>query len=255
VEDLVSLIAVYALTTIRFVGLVFVAPALSAPSMPLPFRFWIAAILALIATPAGAALPVEALSHWMGLAAAAGRELLIGAAIGFFSALPLYALQMSGFLEGMQVGLSMATLFDPMSEAQVSLIGQFKYLVGVWFFYRWNGHLLLVQGLSESLRLIPLAGTGHLGTAPDLAGWIAEAFVLSMRLSLPILATLLLADVGLGFVARTVPQMNVFVLGLPLKFVLGFFLLIAVLPMAVDLLHAGIEPGLEAAMRIAAWWR
>jgi flagellar biosynthetic protein FliR len=162
---------------------------------------------------------------------------------------------MSGFLEGTQVGLAMATLYDPMSEAQVSLIGQFKNLVGLWFFFRWDGHMLLIQGLSESLRLVPLAPSGGVVLPPDFGAWLAAAVALALKISLPVVASLLLADVGLGFVARTVPQMNVLVLGLPLKFGLGFFLLIAVLPLAVDLLHEGIEPALEWSLRLAVWWR
>ena len=82
-----------------------------------------------------------------------------------------------------------------------------------------------------------------------------DLFVLSMRVVLPFFGTLLLADVGLGFVARTVPQMNVFVLGLPLKVGLGFFLLMVILPLVVDLLHSEISKALLFALERMALWR
>jgi flagellar biosynthetic protein FliR len=82
-----------------------------------------------------------------------------------------------------------------------------------------------------------------------------RALVLAMRMVLPFFGALLLADVGLGFVARTVPQMNIFVLGLPLKVALGFFLLMVVLPMSIDLIHGEVERVVETALGILQVWR
>ena len=87
-----------------------------------------------------------------------------------------------------------------------------------------------------------------------LGGWLNQAFVLSLRIVLPYYGALLLADVGLGFLARTVPQMNIFVLGLPLKVALGFFVLIVVLPETVELIADNVERFIEfALMGVTAW--
>ncbi|MDD3513913.1 MAG: flagellar biosynthetic protein FliR, partial [Synergistaceae bacterium] len=87
-----------------------------------------------------------------------------------------------------------------------------------------------------------------------LGSWLNQAFVLSLRFVLPFYGAILLADVGLGFLARTVPQMNIFVLGLPLKVALGFFVLMVVLPVTVELMAENIERFIEfALMGVTAW--
>jgi flagellar biosynthetic protein FliR len=155
---------------------------------------------------------------------------------------------MAGRIVGMQMSFGMANVLDPFSEVQVSVVEQFKFLAGLWFFFHWNGHLLLVRAAGESLRLAPLG-------VPSLAFPLDPGLVLAMRMVLPFFGALLLADVGLGFVARTVPQMNIFVLGLPLKVALGFFLLMVVLPMSIDLIHGEVERVVETALGILQVWR
>ncbi|HPK06646.1 MAG TPA: flagellar biosynthetic protein FliR, partial [Aminivibrio sp.] len=181
---------------------------------------------------------------------------LIGIAIGFLAALPLYVLQISGELIGISMGLSMVSLLDPLSEAQASIIGQLQFLVGLWFYFRWNGHLLMTQSVVESLRLVP-PGKLALAISWDLGAgeWLQQAFVLSLRFVLPFYGAILLADVGLGFLARTVPQMNIFVLGLPLKIALGFFVLMVVLPVTVEIMAEQMERYVEFALRGATAWR
>ncbi|EFQ23294.1 flagellar biosynthetic protein FliR [Aminomonas paucivorans] len=256
-EELVDLLLVYLLVGLRFLGLLFSNPVFLAPAWPLPVRFWTAMLLAVVVTPGvGLSYPGPLFAHWGFLFVAAGREFLIGVTLGLFAGLPLYALQMSGFFEGTQMGLGIATFFDPMSETQVALIGQMKYLLGVWFFFHWNGHLLLIEALTESLRLIPLAkGTWGGGAAIPWGIWLQKLFVLSLQMALPLFGALLLADVGMGFVARTVPQMNLFVLGIPLKIGLGLFILLAVLPLTVDLFHSTVERAVEMALEGALLWK
>ena len=256
-EELVDLLLVYLLVGLRFLGLLFSNPVFLAPAWPLPVRFWTAMLLAVVVVPgANLTFPGVLFDQWPFLFVVAAREFVIGATLGLFAALPLFALQMSGFFEGTQMGLGIATLFDPMSESQVALIGQLKYLLGVWFFFHWNGHLLLVEALTQSLRLIPLAkGTWGPGAGIPWGSWLQDLCILSMQMALPLFGALLLADVGMGFVARTVPQMNLFVLGIPLKIGLGLFLLLAVLPMTVDVFHNSLERAVEMALEGALLWK
>jgi flagellar biosynthetic protein FliR len=213
------------------------------PSFPNPVKFWLSIMLALIVTPAvGASIPAVTLGSLSFTIVMAGREFLIGAALGFISSMPLHALQISGFIDGTLMGFNMMNIFDPMSQTQTSVLGQLKYLLAIWFYLHWDGHILLVRALMESVRLVP-PGLSLWG-GPDMAPWIdyiQRAFVIGMKISLPIFGSVLLAEVGLGFVARTVPQMNVFVLGIPLKIAIGFFVLLTVLPGTVDIFYGEIE--------------
>ena len=155
------------------------------------------------------------------------------------------------------MGFNMMNIFDPLSETQSSVIAQVKYLLAIWFYLHWNGHMLLIQALSESFNLIPLSRGewGIVVSGLPWGVWLQSAFVLALKLSLPIFGALLLAEVGLGFVARTVPQMNVFVLGIPLKIGLGLILLLTVLPLTADVLHEEVEKSVEAALKGAFLWR
>jgi flagellar biosynthetic protein FliR len=254
----VTLLLFYLLVGIRFTGMMFSAPAFMASSMPIPLRFWCAFFLTLAAvgTIPDAAVPVAVFENWTSILLTAAREFLIGIAIGFLAALPLYVLQISGELIGISMGLSMVSLLDPLSEAQASIIGQLQFLVGLWFYFRWNGHLLMTQSVVESLRLVP-PGKLALAISWDLGAgeWLQQAFVLSLRFVLPFYGAILLADVGLGFLARTVPQMNIFVLGLPLKIALGFFVLMVDLPVTVEIMAEQMERYVEFALRGATAWR
>lgn len=255
--DLVLFVVAFLLATIRFLGLLLAAPAFAAVSASMEFRFWMAALFALAAWPLlGAPLPERALLGWGGIALAAVGEFLVGVALGLLSALPLYAVQVAGRVIGTQMGLGMVNVLDPLSQVQVSLVGQVKFLLALWYFFHWDGHLLLMRALVETFRLVPLGGAGlSLLAEMGVGAWLQALFVLSFRIVLPYFGTLLLADLGLGFVARTVPQMNIFVLGLPLKIILGFFLLVVVLPLTVDVVHGQIEPLVESALRGASLWR
>lgn len=254
----VSLLLFYLLVGIRFTGMMFTAPAFLASSMPFQLRFWCAVSLTLAAvgTIPDAAVPLYYFENWTSIMLLATREFLIGVVIGLLAGLPLYALQISGELIGISMGLSMVSVMDPLSETQASIIAQFQFLVGVWFYFRWNGHLLMTQSVVESLKLIP-PGKALL-TIPwelGLGEWLQQAFVLSVRFVLPFYGAILLADVGLGFLARTVPQMNIFVLGLPLKIALGFFVLMVVLPVTVDIMVEQMGRFVEFALRGATAWR
>jgi flagellar biosynthetic protein FliR len=200
-------------------------------------------MLSIVVTPVSdASIVTEALGGLSFLLVMGIREFLIGAAIGFVSGMPLYALQLSGFMDGTFMGLNMMNVFDPMSETQTSVIAQMTYMLAIWFYLHWDGHILLIRALAESVRLMPVGVS--LWGAPDsipFVDWMQLVFVLAMKISLPVFGAVVLADVGLGFVARTVPQMNVFALGIPLKISVGLFVLLTIIPSTVDIFHSEIE--------------
>ena len=257
-----QLLMVYFLVHLRFVGMMFSSPLFYATATPVPFRF-LCAVLLTVASIGTMNRSIEAISipiilfdNWISIFIMAMRELFVGLAIGILATLPLVALQVSGEQIGTAMGFSMASVMDPMTQAQSSLIGQLQFLIGLWFYFRWNGHLLLVQSVVESLRLIPLAQLSLFPAGDMGIGiWLSEAFRLAMRIVIPFYCALLLADIGLGFLARTVPQMNIFILGLPLKVGLGFFVLAAVLPLTVDLIYEHLERWIDFALRSATAWK
>lgn len=253
---------IYLLVHLRFVGMMFTSPVFFATATPIPFRFLCAVLLtvASFGTTTGlletTAIPMILFESWLSIFFLALRELLVGVIIGLLATLPLVALQISGEQIGIAMGFSMANLMDPLAQTQSSVIGQLQFLVGLWFYFRWNGHLLLVQAVIESLSLVPLAQLSWLPTHDMALGeWLQAAFRLAVKIVIPFYCALLLADIGLGFLARTVPQMNIFVLGLPMKVALGFLVLTAALPLTVDMLYGQIERWIEFALASTTAWR
>jgi flagellar biosynthetic protein FliR len=239
--------------------MMFTGPLFMATAMPMSFRFLCTVVLtaasagAVGGAVASSVIPILFFESWISIALVVLREFLVGVALGLFSALPLIAMQIAGEQIGMAMGLSMASAIDPMTQAQTPLVAQFQLTVGLWFYFRWNGHLMLVQAIVESLRVIPLAGLS-IAPASDMSigAWLSTVMDMATRMTLPFYCSLLLADVGLGFLARTVPQMNIFILGLPMKMALGFFVLMIALPLTVELIFDTLGPWVEFAIASAA---
>ena len=252
-----QLVMLYLLLHLRFIGLMFSSPIFTATLTPAPFRYIFAVMLTVCSV--GLVKPdtiqLIYLDEIIFIAAICLRELIIGIALGFIASLPLYALRVAGEQTGSMIGFSMAQIMDPTTQSESSLIGQLHFLIAMWFYFRWNGHLLMVQALIETLKLIP-PGQISLFPAGDLSlgTWLQNIFVLGIRMVVPFYCALVLSDIGLGFLARTVPQMNIFVVGLPVKVMLGFMVLAAIVPLIMDLIRGQMEHWLEFAIGVLRFW-
>lgn len=252
-----QLLAVYLLLHLRFMGLMFSSPIFTSVMSPTPVRYLFAVLLtaAAIGTAGPGDIPLVLFEDVISLAVLGLRELLVGIVLGFLSSLPLVAVRLAGEQASAVIGFSMAQMMDPTTQSQDSVLGQILFLVTLWFYFHWNGHLLMLQAVMESLKLVPL---GRLSPFPAgdvaAASWLQDLFILGVRMVIPFYCALVLADVGLGFLARTVPQMNVFVLGGPVKIALGFMVLTAVLPLMVDLIFTQFERWIEFALGGVLYW-
>ena len=253
-----QLVMIYLLLHLRFIGLMFSSPIFTATLTPAPFRYIFAVMLTVcsVGIIKPEEIPLIYFDEVIFIAAICLREIMIGIALGFISSLPLFALRVAGEQTGSIMGFSMAQMMDPTTQQETSIVGQLHFLVAMWFYFRWNGHLLMVQALIETLKLVP-PGQISLFPAGDLSlgTWLQNIFILGIRMVVPFYCALVLSDIGLGFLARTVPQMNIFVVGLPVKVMLGFMILAAVIPLVMDLVHANIERWIEFALSVIRLWR
>lgn len=253
-----QLVMIYLLLHLRFIGLMFSSPVFTAVMTPAPLRYIFAVMLTVCSVGIidTETIPLIYFDEVVFIAVICIRELLIGIALGFISALPLYALRIAGEQTGSIIGFSMAQVMDPSTQSETSILGQMNFLLAMWFYFRWNGHLLMVQGLIETLKLVP---PGQLALFPagdlSLGTWLQSLFIVGIRMVIPFYCACVLSDVGLGFLARTVPQMNIFVVGLPVKVMLGFMVLAAVVPLTMDLVYNQFEHWLEFALSVLRFWR
>jgi flagellar biosynthesis protein FliR len=239
---------IFLLLFVRMMGLFATAPVWSNKMVPAQIRVGLAMVTAVVVSPlftsmepglvleTGQALdPVQSLP---GLVVLAVRELLVGMVIGFVAALAFAAVQLAGQLLDLNLGLSMVNLLDPMTNTQMPVMGNFLYILALLIFFTINGHHMLLRAVMDSYVLVPL-GAATLGQplAQSVVNMGASLFLLGFKVAAPALAAVFLTTVALGILNRAVPQMNVFVIGLPVQFAVGIFLSLVFLPLYISFLH------------------
>lgn len=224
----------------RVFGLVALAPGFSAAFVPPLVRVALACALALALAPLMAA-PSQDLLNLTPQAyfALLLSELALGAVLGFLLSCLLEAARLAGEVVDLQIGFRAGSLYDPVSGGHSSLLGQFWYLAVVVFFFVINGHHGLLAGLMRSFELCPV---GELVYHPQLAGLAVQvltaAFGLALQIAGPVVGALILADLTLGLVGRAMPQMNLMLVGMPAKIMVGLGALALSSPMmATALAH------------------
>lgn len=169
------------------------------------------------------------------IAGAIGSELLIGLAIGYGASLPLIAMQLGGLLMGQQLGLAIANVLNPDFDEQVSIFGQLLFLAALTIFLLLDGHHALIGVLINSFESVPLGGSAPTGEMLSMAvGLLTSMVELAVRVAAPLLCLVFLETVAMGFIAKTVPQIQIFSLGFPIRILLGLFLTIVVCAVMFD---------------------
>jgi len=169
-------------------------------------------------------------------------EFLIGLIFGFASSLIFTAVQMAGQILDMQIGFGIVNVLDPQSGQQLPLVGNFKYILALLVFLATNSHHLLLSALFNSFKLIPLTGgVFHTNIVQTIVDMVGGTFIIALKISFPVLLSLLLTDIALGILARTMPQMNIFVVGVPGKIIVGLFVLSLALPFYILFLEVAFN--------------
>lgn len=167
------------------------------------------------------------------------KEALVGLLIGFTAYMIFSAIQIAGGLIDFQMGFAIANVIDPQTGAQSPLMGQYLYTFALLFLLSFNGHHLLIDGIYNSYQFIPInqpwLPLGNSNVALYFVKSFSAMFVVAFQMSAPIVGCLFLVDVALGIVARTVPQLNIFVVGLPVKIIVSFLVIAAVMGVMLTL--------------------
>ena len=245
-----------ALAMARFGGAFAVCPALSDSMIPGVTRRCAVLGFAFLAIPfVRAGMPPGEPCTWT-LAVVAAKEALVGFLIGFFAAVPFWIAENIGNFIDNQRGATMGEVYSPLSGAQVSTTGIFfTQLVSTVFFV--GGAVLVMLGaLYSSYSIWPVfGGMAHL--APDtpklILGAVDSMLSATVVISAPAIIVMFLATVGLGFVNRTAPQLNVFFLSMPVKSALGVAMLVIYLPFVMDMLMYTQEGAVLAPVRRMLW--
>ena len=165
-------------------------------------------------------------------------EFLIGAIMGFVITIFFAAVTFAGQIIDTQIGFSMSNVFDPQS-GQVTVTSGLLNTVILLAFFAIDGHLTIIKLFSDSYYYVPIR-YGVLN--PDIAIYVLELFstmlILGAKFAIPVIAAAVVSEIGFGILVRAVPQMNIFVVGMPLKIVIGMAILFLMIPVYLMMCNA-----------------
>ncbi len=247
--------AVFLLLLTRVSGIFIISPFFGSMNIPVTIRAAIAFSFSIVIFPVVDGLGiVEAPASALMYGIAVLGELFIGWLIGFIAFMAFSAINMAGKVMDMQVGFAIVNVMDPTSGQQVPLIGSFLYNLGLIVFLVTNGHHMIITALMESFRTIPLVGIQPDSTITAFVGSLMTSmFMTGMKIAMPVTFSILLTNVGLGILARTMPQLNIFVVGIPMQLMIGMTMLSMLLPFYVlfldvvfDAMYGNISVAIKA---------
>ncbi|QXM06135.1 flagellar biosynthetic protein FliR [Crassaminicella indica] len=218
----------------RVLGIFVSAPVLNHKNVPTYLKIGFSFITALILFPVIKVPTTLVNDHFYLLLVSSIKELLIGMMIGFICYLFYSSIYLAGTIIDMQIGFSMASVINPEDDTQVPLMGSLFYVMAVLVFLSINGHHTLIYALKYSFDSIPLGNlTINAFMVDKLIGILINTFVIAFKMGAPILVAILVSNMLLGILARTMPQMNVFVIGMPLKIIVGLMIIVLMIPLYV----------------------
>ena len=221
--DLEFLLATF-LLSLRTGALLLLTPMFLAAALPGLVR--ISIVLALSAALALGARAVEPSAELMSnpgaLMQAALAELVLGGTLGLGVSIASAAISMAGRLIDVQIGFGLAQILDPATHRQIPIVSAAFNQLGALVFLLINGHHAVIRGLAYTVaRFPPGRGWSMAATAPMVVNEIASIFLLGFALAAPVVVCLLMVELALGVAARSLPQLNMLVIGIPIKIVVG----------------------------------
>ncbi|AKL95465.1 flagellar biosynthetic protein FliR [Clostridium aceticum] len=223
------------LILIRVTGIFVIAPVFGRNNLPMMMKIGISLLIAFILLPILATTSSLHHNNFVELAISTANEFLIGVIIGFIGFLYFSTLYLAGTIIDTQMGFSMVNVLDPQTNTQIPIMGNYYNILFTLLFLLFDGHHYLIRALVYSYDMLPVGVTFTVGEEGlyALTSIMTEVFMLAFRFSAPVLAMIFLANVLLGILARTMPQMNVFIVGMPLKVMVGLLTVLITLQFVV----------------------
>ncbi len=220
----------YLLIVVRVSTMLFVFPVFSAKQIPVLVRIGLAFLISFViyrAVPMMAPLPDAG-----ALVAAVVSQVVLGVIVGFVAYLVFMGIQFAGEIIDIQIGFAVANIINPTTQQQVTVIGELQLTLATLVFLMSDSHLLMLQGIGGSFHLVALP---YINLDPSVATnvvlFLEQAFLIVLKIAAPPAVALFLVNLALGLMARVAPQMNVFVVGLPVQIGVGLLMMAVSVPL------------------------
>lgn len=226
-------ILTFALVFLRVIAFVFTWPIFGSETVPMPVKVLLSLLLAICLFPVQSFnLPQELINdHIISLAA---KEVMIGLMIGFLTRFFFFAISIAGEIVSVSSGLSSAQLFNPTMGSQSQVLEQFQFSLAAILFLFLNGHHFLISGLSQSFSIVPLSMNDiKYEQFQNVALLGQDIMFLGLKLSAPVMGTVLIVNVAMGVLGRAVPQINVFSTSMQVTIIIGLGIFFWTLPLLI----------------------
>jgi flagellar biosynthetic protein FliR len=248
-EFLEQNILLYTLVLFRMTGFFAVAPFFGRNNFPVYGKVILALFCSAIIAPMIEIPNIE--PDWFSAFLLAAKETIIGTALGFIGLMIFSAVYLAGQMIDMQIGFGMVNVLDPQNNIQVPIMGNFLYIIVFLTFLITNSHHYMIIAFIQSYDVISITQTLNLSlSAGSFTVMFARMFIIAFKIATPVICTVFLTDVALGIIARTVPQVNVFLVGLPIKIIAGMFVIAAIIPVYLIIMDIIFNEVLEG---MALW--
>lgn len=235
-------IEVMFLVFIRIISFVVVAPVFGAKNVPayvkVAFSFLTATVIFWM-IPESTVIDATSIVDYAFLIF---KEVFVGWILGFSVYMVFSACFLAGQLIDYQIGFSMVSVVDPLAKVQVPITGNLYYFIFLYIFVLSNAHHYLVRAIVYSYELIPLGkAVIYERFVFDFMNFFTDFFILAYKLASPVIFVIFLINVALGILVRAAPQMNMFVVGIPIKLIVGLLTLVTVSPLLVNVADSVIN--------------
>jgi flagellar biosynthetic protein FliR len=234
------------LTLMRISIVLFLMPVFNTGTLPAQVKASISLVLTLALWPHVALAGTDMPPHPLAIGLMLLGEVILGLVMGMAVQFMFFGIQSGGELLGFQMGFTMVNIADPLSGNQNGAAGYFLWMVSLLTFLTFDGHLFMIKALADTFQLVPAGGL-FLGEVlvRQVFDLSMQLFILAVKVAAPVMVALFLTEIALGLMSRAAPQMQVMLIGFPLKIAAGFFflgLLLVVLSSQIEQFVIGMNP-------------
>lgn len=220
----------FLLVFFRVGGILIFAPLFNYKTIPAQLKIALTLVISIIVFPVVSGtftgVPPGNSLNIFSVALSVLRELAIGMVLGFASQMVFSGAKLAGEIVSVQMGFGMANVFDPQSGQQNTIIAELNNLIALLVFLSLNGHYWFLSAATQSFSAVPLSGFKYSASlAQQIFSLFGDMFVISLKISAPVLTVLLISSIVLGIISRVVPQFNILMMSFPIKITVGLFML------------------------------
>lgn len=241
----------------RIMGLFSTSPIYASEFVSYPWRIFLAFMLSLILFPVTSTFMPPVPDHTLDYFLILGSEVLIGMLIGFIISIIFASFQMAGQFFGVQIGFGYAEILDPISQASIPVISTLKNLMGMLIFLITGAHRVVLESLQysfEHIQILTFTAQVNSGIYKVLEESMGAMFLVSFKISLPVLGILTLISIAEALMGKAAPQLNILQLSFPVRILIGLLVMFSIVPFIEKQMEQSFEISMDKINLLIKEW-